>query len=815
MKLVFFNHRHAAAEAQAPGGMFAGTVGEYARQAAVRPPRHATCSTTTTTTTTGRARSCPIYPASKDVSSWVIQKSVKLLLGAGGGFGDLVDDPLPEDIRARHGLLSLAAALLDIHRPDHAWRTSSAPPHRLKWDEALTLQLTLAARRRAAALEPGIARPRAVRRPARRRRRRAARSTSPRASARWGRSSPPSSTATSPCTGCCRARSARARPSSRCGPWPRSSTPAARPRCWPRPRCSPPSTPAASAQLLGPLGRAGELDGDPAGTRVTLLTGSLKAAAQAGGPRRGRRRPRRHRRRHPRAAAGGRRLRRPRPRRRRRAAPVRRRAARRPARQGQPPAARPGHDRDAHPAHRRHDRLRRPGDLHAAPAAQRPRRRRPAPSSRWGRSPPGSTAPGSGSARRSPPAGRPTSSARGSATTTGADDEPEDADGAPDDGPRSDRRPPLAVLDIAELLRSGPLAGLRLDVLHGRLTPEEKDARMRAFAAREIDVLVATTVVEVGVDVPERHGDGRHGRRPVRRQPAAPAARPRRPREARRALPAGHRGADGVAHRAAARRRRRHLRRLRAGPPRPRDPARGRRPRRRAVRHAARASGCSRCSRTRSSSPPPAPRPPRCWRPSAGSPTTRASPPRSPPWPPTSARTGWRRRDHHPMTRLISGVAGGRRLKVPRTGVRPTGDRAREALFNSLEARCSTSGAPPCSTCTPAPAPSAWRRCRAGPASVVFVESVAAACCPCSRTTSPPSGCPGGRVVAGSVPTVVARRAAGPVRPRARRPALRDAGRGGARTCSARWSAAAGWRPARSWWSSGRAGRSPGSGRHP
>ena len=42
------------------------------------------------------------------------------------------------------------------------------------------------------------------------------------------------------------------------------------------------------------------------------------------------------------------------------------------------------------------------------------------------------------------------------------------------------------------------------------------------------------------------------------------------------------------------------------------------------------------------------------------------------------------------MTRLISGVAGGRRLKVPRTGVRPTGDRAREALFNSLTT-CSTS----------------------------------------------------------------------------------------------------------------------------
>jgi ATP-dependent DNA helicase RecG len=83
---------------------------------------------------------------------------------------------------------------------------------------------------------------------------------------------------------------------------------------------------------------------------------------------------------------------------------------------------------------------------------------------------------------------------------SGADDEPEDADGAPkgDD----DRRPPLAVLDVAEMLRSGPLAGLRLDVLHGRLGPEDKEARMRAFSAGEIDVLVATTVVEVGVDVP-------------------------------------------------------------------------------------------------------------------------------------------------------------------------------------------------------------------------------------------------------------------------------------------------------------------------
>ena len=64
------------------------------------------------------------------------------------------------------------------------------------------------------------------------------------------------------------------------------------------------------------------------------------------------------------------------------------------------------------------------------------------------------------------------------------------------------RRQPLSVLDVAATLDAGPLSGLRLGILHGRLHPEEKDRVMRAFAAAEIDVLVATTVIEVGVDVP-------------------------------------------------------------------------------------------------------------------------------------------------------------------------------------------------------------------------------------------------------------------------------------------------------------------------
>jgi ATP-dependent DNA helicase RecG len=64
------------------------------------------------------------------------------------------------------------------------------------------------------------------------------------------------------------------------------------------------------------------------------------------------------------------------------------------------------------------------------------------------------------------------------------------------------RRPPLAVLEVAPALEGGPLSGLRFGILHGRLNPDEKDRVMTAFAAGEIDVLVATTVIEVGVDVP-------------------------------------------------------------------------------------------------------------------------------------------------------------------------------------------------------------------------------------------------------------------------------------------------------------------------
>jgi len=62
--------------------------------------------------------------------------------------------------------------------------------------------------------------------------------------------------------------------------------------------------------------------------------------------------------------------------------------------------------------------------------------------------------------------------------------------------------PPIAAEDLYAELATGPLAGIRVDLLHGQLPGEEKEDVMARFAAGKADVLVATTVVEVGLDVP-------------------------------------------------------------------------------------------------------------------------------------------------------------------------------------------------------------------------------------------------------------------------------------------------------------------------
>lgn len=82
------------------------------------------------------------------------------------------------------------------------------------------------------------------------------------------------------------------------------------------------------------------------------------------------------------------------------------------------------------------------------------------------------------------------------------DDDPKKAKKKAEEEATAEKRPPLAVVEVAEQLARGPLSGLAVEVLHGRMQPDDKDAVMRRFAAGETQVLVATTVIEVGVNVP-------------------------------------------------------------------------------------------------------------------------------------------------------------------------------------------------------------------------------------------------------------------------------------------------------------------------
>ena len=495
MKLVFFNHRHTRL---VPGawGLFAGTVSEYRSRLQFAHPDCHLMTGDDEDVDWARAL-IPIYPASKEVSSWVIQRSVRLLLDASGGFG-FVEDPLPEQLRLRHGLPSLPAALLDIHRPTSDEDVERAE-HRLKWDEALTLQLTLAARRRAAALEPGVARPRrsgglldAVDVALPFALTEGQREVGEELAAELAREQPmhrllQGEVGAGKTVVALRAMAQVVDAGGQAALLAPTEVLAAQHA-------------RSISAMLGPLGRAGELDGDPAGTRVVLLTGSQKTAARREGRA---------------AVADG------------SAGIVIGTHALLQAGVGfadlglvvvdeqhrfgveQRDALRAKGNRPPHVLVMTATPIPRTvamtvyGDLETSTLRQLPGGRGGVASSvvpvrdkpawldrAWER------------LREEVAAGR---QAYVVCPRIGEDaateEEPDDADGAPaEEG--TGRRPPLAVLDVAEQLREGPLAGLRLEVLHGRMTPEDKEARMRAFAAGEVDVLVATTVVEVGVDVP-------------------------------------------------------------------------------------------------------------------------------------------------------------------------------------------------------------------------------------------------------------------------------------------------------------------------
>ena len=277
--------------------------------------------------------------------------------------------------------------------------------------------------------------------------------------------------------------------------------------------------------------------------------------------------------------------------------------------QGQPAPARARHDGHADPAHRRDDRVRRHGDLDADASCRAGARRSPPTScrrtTRVGASAPGQRVAeevrpghqayvvcpriGDDAQEAAPDAGaaasRPAAPADRGRRPAGVAADRRGRRGRAGRGPQRELRE--RATPWSDAARRPALAGLRIEVLHGRLAPEDKDAVMRAFAAGEIDVLVSTTVIEVGVDVPnatvmvvmdaDRFGVSQlHQLRGRVGRGAAPGLCLLMTETEPRPLAGAPRG------------RRRDDRRVRARPPRPRAAPRGRRARRPPERAAAR-----------------------------------------------------------------------------------------------------------------------------------------------------------------------------------------------------------------------------------
>ncbi|MDQ1722361.1 MAG: ATP-dependent helicase RecG [Pseudonocardiales bacterium] len=97
----------------------------------------------------------PVYPAAAGLPSWTIARCVRIALD----HLDPVPDPLEPPVRARAAVMELDAALRQIHRPDTMAEYYQAR-RRLAFDEALGVQLVLAQRRHASAANPALARPR-------------------------------------------------------------------------------------------------------------------------------------------------------------------------------------------------------------------------------------------------------------------------------------------------------------------------------------------------------------------------------------------------------------------------------------------------------------------------------------------------------------------------------------------------------------------------------------------------------------------------------------------------------------------------------
>lgn len=142
LSLTFFNQAWRAQQLR-PGrrGIFAGKVGEYRGSKQLAHPDYELFDDEETARLTAEANAnlpIPIYPATSTIASWQFTKFVDMILD---GLGP-VPDPLPDALRERHGLLDARTAIERIHRPDFEDQIEQARDT-LRMHEAFVLQVAL------------------------------------------------------------------------------------------------------------------------------------------------------------------------------------------------------------------------------------------------------------------------------------------------------------------------------------------------------------------------------------------------------------------------------------------------------------------------------------------------------------------------------------------------------------------------------------------------------------------------------------------------------------------------------------------------
>ncbi|HTZ44497.1 MAG TPA: ATP-dependent DNA helicase RecG [Jatrophihabitans sp.] len=157
VSLSFFNQPWREKELR-PGlhGMFAGKVSRFRNKMQLNQPDYLLFADSEELAATDFAGSTiPIYPAAAGLPSWTIAKAMEHVLA----MLDPVPETLPAEVVRRRELMGLDRALRQVHRPDSLaeWERARA---RLKFDEAFGVQLVLAQRRHELAANPAVARPR-------------------------------------------------------------------------------------------------------------------------------------------------------------------------------------------------------------------------------------------------------------------------------------------------------------------------------------------------------------------------------------------------------------------------------------------------------------------------------------------------------------------------------------------------------------------------------------------------------------------------------------------------------------------------------